>query len=121
MIIETQNNKSAIGSASDRAADTGLKHDLMLFWHSYPEAEFTLSVIARGLDCSRRADVEEAVESLVQAQVLDRRTCHGVSLYALRTGPAERQLASDSLSNARHFRPFEGVAWRARTAVPTLG
>jgi len=71
-------------------ANTWLKLDLLYFWSKYPYAKFTVGIIARALGCKRRVDVEEALDSFVKDNVVDKHTDKGLPLYSL-TGDASKR------------------------------
>jgi len=73
-------------------ADTRLKEDLLLFWRKYPHARFTSGIVARAVDRNRRVDVEEALECLVEADLLEKHIQSGFPLYRLTTlDPSKRE------------------------------
>jgi hypothetical protein len=72
--------------------NTRLKLDLLVFWSRYPRAKLTTGVIAGALDCNRRVDLEEALESFVKAKLIEEEhTEQGLRLYCLGTEPEKRQ------------------------------
>lgn len=71
--------------------DTGLKRDVLDFWRKYPYAKFTCGIIARAVDTRRRVDVEEVLESLVQAELVDKQVRQGMPYYSLTAEPTRRQ------------------------------
>ncbi|MFC1924707.1 hypothetical protein ACFLXA_05035 [Chloroflexota bacterium] len=70
---------------------TRLKSDLLFFWSRYPHAKFTSGVIAGALDCSRKVDVEEALNALVTAEITEKHTKQGLPFYCLTTDPEKRE------------------------------
>jgi len=72
-------------------ADRRLEAELLFFWSNYPCAKFTPGVIARALNHGRRVDIEEALEYLVEARLVERHTRQGQLLYSLSTDPEKRQ------------------------------
>ena len=86
-------------------ADSRLKFDLLLFWSKYPEARFTCGVVSRAVRCRRRVDVEEALESMTEANLLERHSQKGLSLYCLTRDPYWRQCVLElpgHIAGARH-------------------
>jgi hypothetical protein len=72
--------------------NTRLKFDLLALWSRYPHARLTTGVIAGALDCNRRVDLEEALESFVKAKLIEEKhTEQGLRLYCLATDPEKRQ------------------------------
>jgi hypothetical protein len=72
-------------------ADTQLKTDLLFFWNRYPYANFTAGVIARAVNCVRKADVEEALEVLVTDELIEKHTHQGQPFYCLTADPEKRE------------------------------
>lgn len=72
-------------------ADTRLKRDLLRFWTEHPHAQFTPAIIARAVDRARKTDVEELLESFVQAELIQKRVRHGSSFYCLTAEPSRRR------------------------------
>lgn len=72
-------------------AGTQLKSDLLYFWSRYPNAKFTLGVIAGALDRARKVDVEEALDALVTAEITEKHTQRGLPFYCLTTDPEKRE------------------------------
>ncbi len=66
-----------------RHANTWLKLDLLCFWGRYPYAKFTVGIIARALGSERRVDVEEALDSLVKDNLVDKCVDKGQPFYCL--------------------------------------
>lgn len=95
-------------------ADTGLKLDLLLFWNKYPYAKFTSGIIAHALDCSRRMDIEEALESLVKAKLVEKHTQRGLLFYCLTTDPEKRQWVLNPPAYGSNFRPL----YAGRSSTP---
>ncbi|MFC1925198.1 hypothetical protein ACFLW2_00700 [Chloroflexota bacterium] len=75
----------------NRHADSQLKIDLLFFWNRHPNAKFTLGAIARSLDCGRRDDLEEAMQALVTAELLERHMQQGLPFYCLTTDSTKRE------------------------------
>lgn len=71
--------------------NTGLKLDLLFFWASYPYASFTSGIIARALDCKRKMDMEESLESFVKAGLVEKYSRQGRPFYHLTADPEKRQ------------------------------
>lgn len=73
--------------------NTRLKLDLLVFWSQYPHARLTTGVIAGALECNRRVDLEEALESFVKAKLIEEKhTEQGLRLYCLANDPEKRQV-----------------------------
>jgi len=87
-------------------ADTSLKRDVLDFWRRYPYAKFTCGIVARAVSSKRRLDVEEALECLVRAELLDKHIQQGMPFYSLTAEPSRRQNVLDLPANT--FRPFYG-------------
>jgi hypothetical protein len=87
--------------------NTRLKLDLLVFWSRYPHAMVSTGVIAGLLDCNRRVDLEEALESFVQAKLIEEKhTEQGLRLYCLATDPEKRQgVLSVAACKGGNFRP----------------
>jgi len=87
MSAEMENNGKVLDFAV-RHANTWLKLDLLYFWSKYPYAKFTVAVIARALGCKRRIDVEEALDSFVKDNVVDRHMDKGFPSTLSQVTPA---------------------------------
>ncbi len=74
-----------------RHANSWLKLDLLCFWGKYPNARFTVGIIARALGSERRADVEEALDSLVRDHLVDKRVDKGQPFYSLAGDAGSRE------------------------------
>lgn len=74
-----------------RHANSWLKLDLLCFWGKYPYARFTVGIIARALGSERRADVEEALDSLVRDHLVDKRVDKGQPFYSLAGDAGSRE------------------------------
>ena len=83
-------NKNRVLEFARQHANTWLKLDLLYFWSKYPYAKFTAGIIARALGCKRRVDVEEALDSLVKENLVDKHTDKGFPFYCL-TGEASKR------------------------------
>jgi hypothetical protein len=70
--------------------NTELKRDLLRFWNRYPYAKFTSGIIAHALH-NRKVDIEEALESLVKATLIEKHTRQGLLFYCLTADPERRQ------------------------------
>ena len=90
MVISTRGKEEIIQSMKEYA-DTRLKLDLLFFWNRYPYARFSSGVIAHALDYRRKVDVEEALQWLVEAQLVEKDTGQGVPVYFLTTDHERRQ------------------------------
>jgi len=86
-------------------ASTWLKLDLLCFWSRYPHAKFTAGIIARTLGCKRRADVEEALDSLVKDNLVDRHTDRGLPFYCLTGDASKRECVLDMRTYRSSLRP----------------
>jgi hypothetical protein len=86
-------------------ANTWLKLDLLCFWSRYPHAKFTAGIIARTLGCKRRADVEEALDSLVKDNLVDRHTDRGLPFYCLTGDASKRECVLDMRAYRSSLRP----------------
>jgi hypothetical protein len=86
-------------------ANTWLKLDLLCFWSRYPHAKFTAGIIARTLGCKRRADVEEALDSLVKDNLVDRHTDRGLPFYCLTDDASKRECVLDMRAYRSSLRP----------------
>jgi len=77
----------------NKHADSQLKIDLLFFWNRHPNAKFTLGAIARSLDCvsGRRADLEEAMDALLAAELLEKHTQQGLPFYCLTADSKRRE------------------------------
>jgi len=90
MVIETK-EKTEMPQFVKEHANTGLKLDLLFFWSKYPYAKFTPGIIARALDCNRRVDMVEALESFVEAELVERHIRRGLHFYSLTADPERRE------------------------------
>jgi hypothetical protein len=90
MEIETKEETEAIQFVNEHG-NTGLKLDLLFFWSKYPYAKFTSGIIARALDCKRKMDIEEALDSFVKASLIEKHTRQGLPFYCLTADPEKRQ------------------------------
>jgi hypothetical protein len=83
--------KNRVLDFSRKHANTWLKLDLLCFWSKYPYAKLTVGIIARALGCKRRVDVEEALDSLVNESLVDRRADNGSLFYSLTSDAGNRE------------------------------
>jgi len=90
MEIETKEETEVIQFVNEHG-NTGLKLDLLFFWSKYPYAKFTSGIIARALDCKRKMDMEEALDSFVKASLIEKHTRQGLPFYCLTADPEKRQ------------------------------
>ncbi len=90
MEIETR-EETEVTQFVNEHGNTGLKLDLLFFWSKYPYAKFTSGIIARALDCKRKMDIEEALESFVKASLIEKHTRQGLPFYCLTADPEKRQ------------------------------
>ena len=70
--------------------DSPTKLELLLFWSKYRYSKFTSGVIAQALACNR-ADMEEALESFIKAEVVEKHIWQGLPFYSLTTNRDKRQ------------------------------
>ena len=101
----------------NKHADTQLKTDLLFFWSRYPNAKFTLGAIARGpVDCTRKADMEEALESFAKDQFIEKHVQQGVLFYSLTTNPEKREPFLKLSACSRGHLPTSAHARRQKLA-----
>jgi len=86
-------------------ANTWLKLDLLCFWSRYPHAKFTAGAIARALGCKRRIDVEEALDSFVKDNLVDKHTDRALPFYCLTDDVSKRECVLDMRAYRRSLRP----------------
>ncbi len=63
----------------------GLQADLLQIFHQYPHIEFTSRIMASNLENARLPDIEEALESLVNINLVAKYSGHGSPFYSLTT------------------------------------
>jgi len=90
MVIEAREENKMVQFLEEHT-DTWLKRDLLFFWNKYPYAKFTSGIIARALDCNRRVDIKEVLESFVKAEFIEKHTQQGLPFYCLTADPEKRQ------------------------------
>lgn len=105
---ETDNRSRVLEFAREHA-NTWLKLDLLYFWSKYPYAKFTVAIIARALGCKRRMDVEEALDSFVKDNVVDRHLEKGLPFYSLTSDAGNRECVLEMPSYRRSLRPALSV------------
>jgi len=103
MEIDTE-EKNQVTQFVNEHANTGLKLDLLFFWSKYPYAKFTPGIIARALDCKRRVDIDEALESFVKARLIEKHTRQGLPFYCLTADPEKRQCVLSLSVHKANFR-----------------
>ena len=86
-------------------ANTWLKLDLLCFWSRYPHAKFTAGAIARALGCKRRTDVEEALDSFVKDNLVDKHTDRALPFYCLTDDASKRECVLDMRAYRSSLRP----------------
>ena len=86
-------------------ANTWLKLDLLYFWSRYPHAKFTAGAIARALGCKRRIDVEEALDSFVKDNLVDKHTDRALPFYCLTDDASKRECVLDMRAYRSTLRP----------------
>ena len=92
-------------------ANTWLKLDLLCFWSRYPHAKFTASAIARALGCKRRIDVEEALDSFVKDNLVDKHTDKALPFYCLTDDASKRECVLDMRAYRSSLRPALSMGW----------
>lgn len=97
-------DKSEVMQLVKKHADTGLKLDLLYFWNKHPYAKFTSGIITRIVDSKRRLDVEEALEALADAEIVEKHVQRGLPFYCLTTSPEKREpvLQLTNSNNGQH-------------------
>ena len=83
--------KNRVLEFTRKHANTWLKLDLLYFWSKYPYAKFTIGIITRALGCKRRVDVEEALDSFVKDNLVDKHTDKGLLFYSLTSDASKRE------------------------------
>ena len=86
-------------------ANTWLKLDLLYFWSRYPHAKFTAGAIARALGCKRTTDVEEALDSFVKDNLVDKHTDRALPFYCLTDDTSKRECVLDMRAYRSTLRP----------------
>ncbi len=90
MLTENESKNRVIEFAKEHA-NTWLKLDLLYFWSKYPYAKFSAGIIARALGCKRRADLEEALDTFVKHNLVEKYTDKGLPFYCLTADPGKRE------------------------------
>jgi hypothetical protein len=98
-------NKSRVLEFARQHANTWLKLDLLYFWSNYPYAKFTVGIIARALGCKRRVDVEEALDSFVKDNLVDKHTDKGMPFYSLTSDARKREYVLNIPAYRSSLRP----------------
>ena len=101
-MIELKVKKSALNKYSDM----GLRADLVCFWGRYPHAKFTLGVVVGALGDTGRADVEEALESMVTDDIIEKNTWRGLPFYSLTNDIRKREMILRQTAEQRSKRFF---------------
>ena len=91
---------------AENPAFSGLKREVLRFWRKYPFAKFASGIVAGAVACNRKMDVEEALECLVQAELLEKHVQQGLSLYRLTNEPSQRQRVLDLPTETSDLRPL---------------
>jgi hypothetical protein len=97
--------KNRVLEFATQHANTWLKLDLLCFWSRYPYAKFTAGTIARALGCKRRIDVEEALDSFVKDNLIDKHTDRGLPFYCLTGDAGKRECVLDMRAYRSSLRP----------------
>lgn len=90
---------------ASRYANSWLKLDLLCFWGRYPYARFTVGIIARALGSERRADVQEALDSLVREHLVDKLIDKGQPFYSLAGDACSRECVLQMPAYKSSLRP----------------
>lgn len=98
-------NKNKVLEFARQHANTCLKLDLLYFWSRYPYAKFTAGAIARALGCKRRTDVEEALDSFVRDNLVDKHTDRALPFYCLTDDAGKRACVLDMRAYRSSLRP----------------
>jgi hypothetical protein len=98
-------NKTRVLEFARQHANTWLKLDLLCFWSRYPHAKFTAGAIARALGCKRRTDVEEALDSFVKDNLVDKHTDRALPFYCLTDDTSKRECVLDMRAYRSSLRP----------------
>ena len=78
--------------------DNPAKRELYLFWGIHPNAKFSKPIIDFALDCNR-SDLDNALQAMVAARLLDTNIQNGVTFYSLTKNEERRR---PILEFARH-------------------
>jgi hypothetical protein len=97
--------KNRVLEFATQHANTWLKLDLLCFWSRYPYAKFTAGTIAHALGCKRRIDVEEALDSFVKDNLVDKHTDRGLPFYCLTGDAGKRECVLDMRTYRSSLRP----------------
>jgi hypothetical protein len=103
--MSAEEKRSGVVEFVRQHANTWLKLDLLCFWGKYPYARFSVGIIARALGCKRRVDVEEALDSLLRDNLVERHTNNGLPFYCLTRDPAKRECVLNLPAYRNHLRP----------------
>jgi hypothetical protein len=77
----------------DRYGNTRAKQELLLFWVLHPNARFSRLAVLSAMECSR-LDVEKALASLIDDNLLDVCSENGQTTYSLTTNEDIRRMVS---------------------------
>jgi hypothetical protein len=104
MSAETD-SRNGISEFARSHANTWLKLDLLYFWSKYPYAKFTAGIITRALGGRRRVDVEEALDSFVKDNLVDKHTDKGLPFYSLTSDASKRECVLKMPAYKNSLRP----------------
>lgn len=102
---EETEKKNRVFAFAGRHANTWLKLDLLCFWSRYPHAKFTAGAIARALGRNRTIDVEEALDSFVKDNLVDKHTDRALPFYCLTDDASKRECVLDMRVYRSSLRP----------------
>ncbi len=108
MSAESENQNKVIEFAKEHA-NTWLKLDILYFWSKYPYAKFTVGIIARSLSCKRRGDVEEALDTFVRDNLVEKHTEKGQPFYCLTADPGRRECILNLPAYRNSLRPASSM------------
>ncbi|HEY42259.1 MAG TPA: hypothetical protein G4O18_10475 [Dehalococcoidia bacterium] len=77
----------------NRYGDTRAKQELLLFWGLHPDARFSRLAVLSAMECSR-LDVEKALKSMANDNLIDMRSDSGLITYSLTTNENIRQMVA---------------------------
>ncbi len=98
-------NKNRVIEFTKEHANTWLKLDMLYFWSKYPYAKFTIGIIARALGCKRRVEVEEALDSFIKDDLVEKHTDKGLPFYCLTADPGKRECVLNLPAYRNSLRP----------------
>jgi hypothetical protein len=90
MSVEIESKNRVVEFARNHA-HSWLKLDLLYFWSRYPYAKFTAGIITQALGSNRRIDVEEALDSMVKENLVDKHVDKGLPFYCLTSDASKRE------------------------------